>query len=122
MRRKERIHMLFYVSNRHKKATPRLIQCAGPSGPAGMLRNMTKFVECPVVLKVPALVDTLYIGCRNEFAGILSKRFTGSSQITGNFVKSTDFADSVMHMFLLSQAAPSNTTPVNTKASGFCLG
>ena len=46
----------------HNMATPRLIQCTGLRSPDGIFIATTKFVECPVVERVPARIEVLYSG------------------------------------------------------------
>ena len=43
------------------KATPLFTQCED-GRELGSRKNITKFVECPVVESVPLLIDVLYIG------------------------------------------------------------
>ena len=56
-------NFFIYVSNCVSIATPRFIQCfCLCSAVIGTLINITKFVEWPVVDKVPCLKEVLYTG------------------------------------------------------------
>ena len=49
----------------------------------GNLRKRTKFVECPVVDKVPFLSDVLYTGQLQSLVSLISSAFVGLNKIIG---------------------------------------
>lgn len=98
-----------YLSAKNE-ATPALIHSSSFSFEGNSI-NITKLVECPVVLKVPALLTTLYNGQLYKFSVDYYLSVTGTKCIKGKSLYNSFGRGVVIKCFFLSHLAPSKNIP-----------